>query len=199
MHRYNGPRTEQPERRTRFAQAPYNKRMDNGLGWLAGLLLLGAVGALVLAGWLQRRSGLPRARLIYSDTGAWQRVEESLFSAQYRLVGKPDYVLEQQGRIIPVEVKPSRRASHPQPSDELQLLAYCLLVEETWGRPPYGLLHYATGTFQIEYTEERRDHLLARIAEVRAARTAPDMPRSHDDPARCAACAFRTVCDQSLV
>src|SRR6476469_782631 len=127
--------------------------MASVLGGLAGLVLVAAVGALAAAWWLQRRSGLPRARLVYSDTGAWQTVEDPLFSRQYRLTGKPDYVLEQQGQIIPVEVKPSRRANHTQPSDEMQLLAYCLLVEETWGRPPYGLLHYATGTFRVEYTD----------------------------------------------
>ena len=173
--------------------------MDAVVGIVAGIVFLGALGALAAAWWLQRRSGLPRARLVYSDTGAWQRAEESLFSRQYGLVGKPDYLLESRGQVIPVEVKPSRRSDHPYPADVLQLLAYCLLVEETWGRPSHGLLHYATGTFRVDYTDAARSLLLERIAEVRAARRASDMPRSHDEPGRCAACAFRTVCDQSLV
>jgi CRISPR-associated exonuclease Cas4 len=172
--------------------------MESALGWLAGLVLLGAVGVLGAAWWLQRRSGLPRARLVYSDTGAWRRADEPLFSRQYGLAGKPDYLLEERGQIIPVEVKPSRRSSEPRPADVLQLLAYCLLVEETWARPRYGLLHYATGTFRVDYTDSARTHLLGRIAEVRAARSAPTMHRSHNEPGRCAACAYRTVCDESL-
>ncbi len=173
--------------------------MDIVLGGLAVLLVLGGVGTLGAAWWLQRRSGLPRARLVYSDTGAWQRTDEPLFSRTYGLTGKPDYLLEARGQLIPVEVKPSRQAAQPQAADVLQLLAYCLLVEETHGRPAYGLLHYASGTFRIDYTEASRTLLLARIEEVRAARQARDMPRSHDQPGRCAACAFRPQCDESLV
>ena len=98
--------------------------------------------------------------------------------------------------MIPVEVKPSRQAAQPQPADVLQLLAYCLLVEETWGRPAYGLLHYASGTFRVDYTDSARALLLAEIEAVRAARQARDMPRSHDQPGRCAACAFRAECER---
>src|SRR4051812_7668192 len=85
-------------------------------GLLAGLALLGALGALGAAWWLQRRSGLPRARLVYSDTGAWRRADEPLFSRQYGLTGKPDYLLEERGQVIPVEVKPSRRSDRPYPA-----------------------------------------------------------------------------------
>src|SRR5207247_7758770 len=114
--------------------------------------------------------------------------------------GKPDYLLEEHGRIIPVEVKPSRRSAQPYPADVLQLLAYCLLVEETWTRPAYGLLHYATGTFRIDYTDAARALLLERIAEVRAARQAgAEQHRSHNEPGRCAGCAYRSVCDEALV
>jgi CRISPR-associated exonuclease Cas4 len=173
--------------------------MDSVLGLLAGLLLVAGLGVLGAAWWLQRRSGLPRARLVYSDTGAWQRADKPLFSRTYGLAGKPDYLLDVRGQVIPVEVKPSRQAPQPQAADVLQLLAYCLLVEETWGRPAYGLLHYASGTFRVDYTDAARTLLLGRIEEVRAARQARDMPRSHDEPGRCAACAFRTQCDESLV
>ena len=180
--------------------------MGGLLGWLA--VVVGLFDVTLLAGgwWLQRRSGLPRARVVATDTGAGRPLTEPLFSRQYGLAGRPDYVIEERGRIIPVEVKPSRRSPQPQPSDVLQLLAYCLLVEETWQRPPYGLLRYATGTFRIDYTPAARALLLDRIAEVRTARTGRDpaarsaqgLPRSHDDPARCAACGFRAQCDQSL-
>jgi CRISPR-associated exonuclease Cas4 len=173
--------------------------MDMVLGLLAGVLVLGGLGTLGVAWWLQRRSGLPRARLVYSDTGAWQRADKPLFSRTYGLAGKPDYLLETHGQVIPVEVKPSRQATQPQPADVLQLLAYCLLVEETWGRPAYGLLHYASGTFRLDSPAPARPLLRAETAAVRAARQARDMPRSHDQPGRCAACAFRLQCDESLV
>jgi CRISPR-associated exonuclease Cas4 len=165
---------------------------------LIGILLLAGLWALLAARRLQAQSGLPRARVVYTDAGAHERAGESLFSDRYRLVGKPDYLLEERGRIIPVEVKPTRRAPEPYPGDVLQLLAYCLLVETTSGRPPYGLLRYATATFRIDYTDAARTHLLAALDEIRAARLAGELDRSHDDPVRCAYCQFREVCDQSL-
>lgn len=174
------------------------------LGDLAAVLLVACVlasgAALAAARRLQRQSGLPRARVVYTDTGAAgrQRTGESLIARRYGLVGKPDYLIEDRGQIVPVEVKPSRYAAAPYPGDILQLLAYCLLVEETAARPPYGLLRYASGTFRIDYTDAARAHLLEAIAAVRTARREGERDRSHDDLARCAACMFGEVCDQSL-
>ncbi|HUS15039.1 MAG TPA: PD-(D/E)XK nuclease family protein [Chloroflexia bacterium] len=165
---------------------------------LLGLVLLIGIAALVMSTRLQQASGLPAARVVYTDAGAQQRATESLFSRRYGLVGKPDYLLEDDGAILPVEVKPTRRATQPYDGDVLQLLAYCLLVEEHHARPPYGLLRYAETTFRIDYTDAARAHLLAAIAEIQAARGGGELDRSHDDARRCAYCMFAEVCDQSL-
>ncbi len=53
------------------------------------------------------------------------------------------------GTIIPVEIKSRRspRSGVPYSSHRVQLLAYCALVEETYGRvPPYGILSYGDCT-----------------------------------------------------
>ncbi|MFQ5342373.1 MAG: hypothetical protein ACE5F6_12575, partial [Anaerolineae bacterium] len=102
---------------------------------------------LLVAGWLllrragiqQKQAGLPQGRIVYTDTGAWDRVEKPLWSRRHLLAGKPDYLVEQNGHLIPVErrpelvegVKPNRSSPQPYDSDVLQLAAYCLLVEET--------------------------------------------------------------------
>lgn len=168
------------------------------IGLCAGLLALVAGAALVGARRAQARSGLPRARVVYSDAGAGGRATDSLFSRRYGLVGKPDYLLEADGGLIPVEVKPTRRAAEPYPGDILQLLAYCLLVEETHGRPAYGLLRYASATFQLDYTDAARAHLLNTMAAIRVATRAGERGRSHADAGRCAHCMFNEVCDESL-
>ncbi|MDG6898151.1 MAG: hypothetical protein JRN24_00290, partial [Nitrososphaerota archaeon] len=52
------------------------------------------------------------------------------------------------GTLIPVEIKSCRspRSGVPYPSHRVQLLAYCALVEETYGRaPPYGVVAYEDG------------------------------------------------------
>ncbi len=163
------------------------------------LLLVCAALLLALAIWLRRTTGIPWAPIRYTDTRAWQPVERSLVSQRYSLVGKPDYIVETRAGLIPIEVKPSRTTRAPYESDLLQLAAYCLLVEDTTGQaPPYGLLRYADQTFRIPYTDSLRSELLALIDAMQAARTAPDVARSHNQPQRCRGCSFFDRCADRL-
>jgi CRISPR-associated exonuclease Cas4 len=161
-------------------------------------VLLG-MALLVAAFALRRRTGVPWARVVYSDTRAWQPPPQALLSRRYQLVGKPDYLLKRGTTTIPVEVKPTRRARTPFLSDQMQLAAYCLLVEETTGRrPPYGILRYADTTFQIPFDAARRTAILRVLAEMRAVEPGDEVARSHGERARCAGCGLREQCDQSL-
>ena len=73
---------------------------------IAGLVILLAAFILFFISGRQRRaSGLPGGRVIYTDTRAWGKVEKPLFDKDLGLTGKPDYLIEQNGKIIPVEVK----------------------------------------------------------------------------------------------
>jgi CRISPR-associated exonuclease Cas4 len=166
--------------------------------WALGLLLV-AAAAIWLGLRLRRRTGLPWARVVASDTGG-RSLDRPLFARRYGLTGRPDYLLEQGRALIPVEVKPGRTADRPYESDLMQLAAYCLLVEETSGAPPpYGLLRYARHTFRMPYTPAVREELLALLDEMRAALDDDDCERSHDDPRRCAGCGFVELCDDALV
>lgn len=160
---------------------------------IAGLLLLRRAGA------QQKQTGLPGGRIVYSDTGAWDRVAEPLFSRRHLLAGRPDYLVEQAGTRVPVEVKPDRTAPQPYKSDVLQLATYCLLVEEVYGqRPEYGLIRYRDQTFAVDYTPQLRETLLATLAAMRRAAASPEVNRSHQHPGRCGACGFRADCAQRL-
>lgn len=161
---------------------------------IAGLLLLRQANR------QRKHTGLPQGRVIYADTGAWDRVERPLFSRRHRLTGKPDYLLDDDGEIVPLEVKSGAAPSQPYLSHVLQLAAYCLLVEETYDvRPSYGIIHYRDQTFAIDFTPELEDWLLATLDEMRQDTKANDVPRSHNNPVQCAACGYRPFCDQSLV
>ncbi len=165
------------------------------------LFLLALLAALVAWRWgrqLRAQTGLPiQARVVYSDTGAWERIEKPLFSRRYALTGKPDYVVAENGIRIPIEVKPNRVADEPRLSDTMQLAAYGLLVEETFGaRPPYGLLKYRNAVFRVEFTEELRAQLLQVLDEMREDLSAPEVARSHEDARRCRACGYREECGQ---
>jgi CRISPR-associated exonuclease Cas4 len=171
---------------------------------LFAILLLVIIAAAV-AFWLGRRmrvdAGLPiNARVVYSDTGAWKKVEKALFSRRYLLTGKPDYLVQDEsGARIPIEVKPNRVAAEPRVSDTMQLAAYGLLVEETFGtRPSYGLLKYRDTVFQIEFTDELRGQLFDLLKEMRRDLSAEDVARSHMDARRCRGCGYRAECGQEL-
>ena len=106
-----------------------------------------------------------------------------------------------QGRaVIPVESKPARRSETPYPADVLQLAAYCLLVEENYGSaPPHGLLVYSERTFEIPFDAGLRQALLDTLAGMRRAEEQDMVRRSHDQPARCAACGMRGHCGREAL
>lgn len=173
-----------------------------------GLLIVIVLGLLVLAavlwvkgrGW-QEESGLPEGDVVYSDAGAWRRNEQVLHAAAVRLVGKPDYLVEQRdGAIIPVELKSSMAPRRPWEGQVLQLAAYCYLVEAAYGRrPPYGILQYKDQAFAIDYTEDLEQDLLDLLAEMGEAQAeAGGLERDHGDVRRCGACGVRAACDQRL-
>jgi len=148
----------------------------------------------------RKEAGLPGGRVIYTDTRGWGKLEKPLFYTALELTGKPDYLIQQNGQIIPVEVKSGRTPNVPYDSHIYQLAAYCLLVEKTYKkRPPYGIIHYESRDFAIDYTRELEESLLDLLADMKRDEHRNDVPRSHEQAARCAKCGFRKVCDQSLV
>jgi CRISPR-associated exonuclease Cas4 len=166
--------------------------------WFFFLLALGLL-LLWLAQRGRARSGLPQGRVVYTDTGGWNRLERPLFSRQFLLTGKPDYLIADGADVIPVEVKSSRAPAQPYPSHLLQLAAYCLLVEECYRRrPPYGIVKYADRAFEVEYTPELEDQLLATLDCMRTDLADGNAPRSHEEPRRCQACGYRRWCEQGL-
>ena len=168
-----------------------------GVAFGLALLLL-AFLALVWALRLRRATGLPWAPVLYRDSGG-SVPEKPLIARKLGLVGKPDYLLELRGQIIPVEVKPGRRAGRPYESDLMQLAAYCVLVEETSGvAPSHGLLRYAEQTFRLDYTDQIRADLLSILDEMREALADVDCERSHEDRWRCASCGFFEQCTDAL-
>ena len=177
-------------------------------------LLAVAVAARISARGRARRTGLPPGSLIYGDTGApvgrvapvtlgeeGERQERPLVSRRHGLTGRPDYLVRTRKGVVPVEAKSTSRPASGVPYDShlMQLAAYCLLVEDQLGeRVPYGVVRYRDGEVRVEYTTELRESLLELLAEMRGARDAEEVHRSHREPPRCAACSYRDACDESL-
>jgi CRISPR-associated exonuclease Cas4 len=167
---------------------------------ILGLIMLSAAFVLlVIAGHQRRRIGLPGGRIIYSDTRTWGAVEKPLYDAELSLTGKPDYLVEQNGRLIPVEVKSGRTPEAPYDSHIFQVAVYCLLVHRTYGkRPPCGLIHYPGRDFAVDYTPALESALLEMLDSMRSDKRRHSVGRSHEDPQRCRGCGYRDTCDQKL-
>ncbi len=148
----------------------------------------------------QRQAGLPGGRVIYTDTRAWGApLEQPLFNKELGLTGKPDYLVQQKGQIIPVEVKTGRVPETPYDSHIYQVAAYCLLAEKTYGkRPPYGIIHYPTRDFAVDYTPALENALLDLLAEMRRDERRAEVDCSHAESGRCVRCGFRRICPQKL-
>jgi CRISPR-associated exonuclease Cas4 len=152
---------------------------------------------------MREASGLPAGELVYSDTGAREEVEEPLYCRRHGLVGRPDYLvrLKEKGRevVIPVEVKSSRQPQTQHPGHALQVGAYCLMVEETYGvAPPYGLIRYSDGTTPVPFNAELRRAVLSAADEIRRSRTSTQVNRQHESAERCVRCGYRHACGQLL-
>lgn len=167
----------------------------------------GAAGGLVLfVIWWYRHSSRPDPRdwmtVIASDTGVGPTA--LLRDPILGLRGKPDYVLEAYGggrhSLVPLELKPTRRARQVYDSDVVQVGAYLMLLRATYGERagPFGYVRYSTGTFRVELTPELELRVRAIVNSVRTGRQAAVVHRSHAAPARCANCPVRRHCDEAL-
>lgn len=155
---------------------------------LAGLLLL--VFGLVL----RFASGL-RGSVVYMDD---ERTGEVLYSAKHQLAGKPDYIERVAGDLIPVEFKSTRAPEKPYTSHAMQLLAYCLLVEDRFRqRVPEGRLIYNGRSFTLPFGDVERVSILRLISKMQMLKPGK-VKRSHNCPERCRSCAFVDSCPDSL-
>lgn len=99
----------------------------------------------------------------------------------------------ERGLLVPVEIK-----SHlppiglPYRSHRIQVLAYCLLIEETFGvPPPHGVLVYGDGSeVRVPWDSSSRDEVLEVLNRLRGSY------RGEMDPSRgkCVRCRFRVAC-----
>ena len=69
--------------------------------------------------------------------------------------------------MIPVERKKSRAPKRPYAGDLIQATAYCVLVEENYGRtPPFMRIQYADACFDEPYTLEGKNWVLRTCEQI---------------------------------
>jgi CRISPR-associated exonuclease Cas4 len=120
-------------------------------------------------------------------------------SKRHGLRGRPDYVTLQGEEHIPVELKTGRTPRGPLFSHILQVYAYCLLVEEEYGRAPsHGVIRYPGASFDMEYNDDARRLVLQKLDEMRKALAKGEAHRNHNRPGKCTGCSRRAVCPERL-
>lgn len=165
---------------------------DNWLLLPLALIVLG-LALFWLSQQKRRRLHMPEGEAIYEDVQEGRG--QLLVSHRYGLKGRPDFLLEQNGQIIPVEAKTGRTPAYPYPSHVMQLI----VIEDNYGfRPPYGVIRYAERQFIVEFAPEHEAALAQILTDMRHKRQFPDVHRSHNNPRMCAACGVRENCDEQL-
>jgi CRISPR/Cas system-associated exonuclease Cas4 (RecB family) len=126
--------------------------------------------------------------------------EPLLIDDARRLRGRPDYLVRERAGLVPIELKPLRRSTVLYESDRMQLVAYLLLVRAHYPREfaGYGRVRYRDVEFTVTLDEASEQRCIALAERVRAARRA-EVHRTHDIAGKCAACAHRAACGESLV
>src|SRR5262249_18396930 len=96
--------------------------------------------------------------------------------------------------------QPARPANGPPaawPSDRLQVIAYALLLEDTFGQPvPEGRIRYhaANITVRVPIDETARAELRQAIDQARTLRASVERPPIADNERLCVHCSLAPVC-----
>ncbi|MEE3242477.1 MAG: PD-(D/E)XK nuclease family protein [Candidatus Thermoplasmatota archaeon] len=125
-----------------------------------------------------------------------------LKSRKYNLAGRPDYLIKENDLRLPVEVKTGRRPKAPFFSHVLQIGAYCLLSEETFGTiPKYGQIRYGfeNEPHNVEWEPKLKTLVVEKIEEMNDildGRTKAH--RNHKRVGKCNNCSRRKGCPERL-
>lgn len=159
------------------------------------LMVLGI--AFIVLSFLLRSTKVPRqlykSEAVYSDHK--EKPEKALLSDEYGLIGRPDFILHTKDGLLPLEIKNSKRPSKPYFSHVMQLVSYCLLIEETRKeKPKYGFIQYQDGkAFAIPYTEGRKSFLIKLMQEIRGFIDSGKCPKPvHGN--KCEGCGYKDRC-----
>ncbi len=139
--------------------------MEFALSTSVTILLMGIL-VIVFAKIKQRRFGSLSGKRIYQDTE--ELPGEILEAKSLRLYGKPDYIIQNSDGLIPVEVKTGRTPQRePYLNHIMQLMAYCYLTEETYGkRPRGGILKYPDKEYKLQYTDAAKKSVEIAVKEI---------------------------------
>ena len=135
--------------------------------------------------------------IIYSDLN---EPEKPLISNKYKIIGKPDYVIKNKGRYIPVEIKTGNHKTLKN-NHIIQLAAYCQILEDHYKTfTASGIIFYkdTAKKYNINYDPKLRFELTSLINEIRQIQKTKKIKRNHYDIKKCINCSFRKYCKEKI-
>ena len=125
-----------------------------------------------------------------------------LKSAKFNLAGRPDYLIKDKEQRIPVEVKTGRRPKAPFFSHVLQIGAYCLLSEETFGvKPSHGQIRYGfeNEPHEVKWDSDLKGLVNEKLEEMNdILKGKMEAHRNHKRIGKCNNCSRRKGCPERL-
>ena len=125
-----------------------------------------------------------------------------LKSAKFNLAGRPDYLIKDKEQRIPVEVKTGRRPKAPFFSHVLQIGAYCLLSEETFGvKPSHGQIRYGfeNEPHEVKWDSDLKGLVNEKLEEMNdILKGKMEAHRNHKRVGKCNNCSRRKRCPERL-
>jgi len=140
------------------------------------------------------RSGFSPTEIALAIDGSSLLPDREYISLSQGLAGRPDALIRENGRVIPVERKPLAKKLRDRYL--VQLLVYMRLVEEFEGqRPPHGylLLGPSCRRIKVENSDNKQAWVSGLIREMRKILEG-GCPTPAPHPVKCAKCAVRERC-----
>jgi CRISPR/Cas system-associated exonuclease Cas4 (RecB family) len=149
--------------------------------------------------------GLPRgSRILSRDSPKGMDRGRALISRKHFLIGTPDLIIAEGGKMVPLEFKSGRIPPRPHFNHVMQLMCYMILLDANTGTaPPYGYIEYgAPGgerqRFKVDSDLMTRAIALSKVSEIRSAYRTGEAHRDHDRPGKCRNCAKFGICPERL-
>ncbi len=147
---------------------------------------------------LRLKSILETAKRGFKGPEIWKHLspkyisELKLYSETLGLKGRADRVMVDFQEVIPFELK-TRAIQKVWPSDEIQLAAYTMLLEEKYDKKiPYGILEAGNKRHRVKIDAELKKKVLDTIEKMNELKVNPEYPSSF---AKCQSCVWKKECD----
>ncbi|MCL5963439.1 MAG: Dna2/Cas4 domain-containing protein [Candidatus Thermoplasmatota archaeon] len=171
---------------------------------IAIIWIIGAIMALYFYNYknikaltIRKKTDVVEGKIVYLDD---MKSSELMVGKKYPVSGRPDYVVYNDNKYIPVEIKTGRTPRGPLYSHIAQLIVYCMLIEDIYNiKPDYGIIKYPEKSIPIQYTDAWRDRILQSVSTMDNIKKSGVTHRNHRNINKCRYCSRNSICPEKLI